>query len=100
MKKKKEELELALKRIYQSTSTFDVKTILNHIDFLTEQIEMLDQEVGTRVSSYQEDIERLDSIPGIATEWLNKSYPKLEQMLKINSQVRSYVFLGRISSWT
>ncbi len=28
---------------------------------------MLDQEVAERVSSHQEDIERLDSIPGIAT---------------------------------
>lgn len=28
---------------------------------------MLDQEVAQRVHSYQEDIERLDSIPGIAT---------------------------------
>ncbi|MDP1454673.1 transposase [Peribacillus frigoritolerans] len=44
-----------------------LKTILKHIDFLTEQIEMLDQEVEERVSSYQEDVERLDSIPGIAT---------------------------------
>lgn len=44
-----------------------LKTILKHIDFLTEQIEMLDEEVAQRVSKYQEDIERLDSIPGIAT---------------------------------
>ncbi|WP_367760803.1 transposase [Ammoniphilus sp. 3BR4] len=44
-----------------------IKTILTHIDFLTEQIEMLDQEVTQRVSSYQEDVERLDSIPGIST---------------------------------
>ncbi|MED1469221.1 IS110 family transposase [Bacillus salipaludis] len=28
---------------------------------------MLDQEISQRVSSYQEDIDRLDSIPGIAT---------------------------------
>lgn len=28
---------------------------------------MLDQEIAQRVSSHQEDIERLDSIPGIAT---------------------------------
>ncbi|WP_268921679.1 transposase [Metabacillus sediminilitoris] len=27
----------------------------------------MDQEIAQRVSSYQEDIERLDSIPGIAT---------------------------------
>jgi transposase len=43
-----------------------LKTILTHIDFLTEQIKMLDQEVAQRVISDQEDIERLDSIPGIA----------------------------------
>ncbi|MBA9029304.1 Holliday junction resolvasome RuvABC DNA-binding subunit [Peribacillus huizhouensis] len=34
---------------------------------MTEQIDMLDQEVAERVSSHQEDIEPLDSIPGIAT---------------------------------
>jgi hypothetical protein len=28
---------------------------------------MLDQEIAQRVSSYQEDIERPDSIPGIST---------------------------------
>ncbi|WP_251028138.1 MULTISPECIES: transposase [unclassified Bacillus (in: firmicutes)] len=44
-----------------------LKTILGHIDFLTEQIEMLDKEVAGRVSSHQEDVSRLDSIPGIAT---------------------------------
>lgn len=44
-----------------------IKTILIHIDFLTEQVEVLDQEVATRVESFHEDVERLDSIPGIAT---------------------------------
>ena len=67
MKKKKEELELALKGYINSHQRLMLKTILKHIDFLTEQIEMLDQEVAERVSSHQEDIERLDSIPGIAT---------------------------------
>ena len=67
MKKKKEELELALKGYINPHQRLMLKTILKHIDFLTEQIEMLDQEVAQRVSTYQEDIERLDSIPGIAT---------------------------------
>jgi transposase len=44
-----------------------LKTIVRHIDFLTEKIEMLDQEVAKRVRTNQEDLERLDSIPGIAT---------------------------------
>ncbi|MDQ1002050.1 transposase [Neobacillus niacini] len=67
MKKKKEELELALKGYINSHQRLMLKTILGHIDFLTEQIEMLDQEVADRVSSHQEDVARLDSIPGIAT---------------------------------
>ena len=67
MKKKKDELELALRGYINPHQRLMIKTILTHIDFLTEQIEMLDQEVATRLSSYQEDIERLDSIPGIAT---------------------------------
>lgn len=67
MKKKKEELILALKGYINSHQRLMLKTILMHIDFLTEQIEVLDQEVAERVSTHQEDLERLDSIPGIAT---------------------------------
>jgi transposase len=67
LKRKKDELELALKGYVNPHQRLMLKTILTHIDFLSEQIEMLDQEVAQRVSSYQEDIERLDSIPGIAT---------------------------------
>jgi transposase len=43
-----------------------LKTILGHIDFLTQQIELLDQEVAKRLLPQEEDVERLDSIPGIA----------------------------------
>jgi transposase len=66
MKRKKEELELALQGYVNPHQRLMLKTILTHIDFLTDQIEMLDREIAHRVSSYQEDIERLDSIPGIA----------------------------------
>jgi transposase len=66
MKKKKEELELALQGYVNPHQRLMIKTILTHIDFLTEQIEMLDQEIAQRVNSYEEDIERLDSIPGMA----------------------------------
>ncbi len=67
LKKKKDELELALYGYISPHQRMMLKTILNHIDFLKEQIEMLDHEVAKRVSEYQEDVERLDSIPGIAT---------------------------------
>jgi len=67
MKKKKDELELALRGYINPHQRMMIKTILTHIDFLSDQIEMLDQEITNRFTSYREDIERLDSIPGIAT---------------------------------
>lgn len=42
-------------------------TILTHIDFLSEQIILLDQEVATSVVPFHDEVDRLDSIPGIAT---------------------------------
>ncbi|MEH7483388.1 hypothetical protein V7157_20450 [Neobacillus drentensis] len=57
MKKKKDELELALKGYIQSQKRLMLKTILRHIDLLTEEIEMLDQEVAKRVRTNQEDVE-------------------------------------------
>jgi transposase len=67
LKKKKEELELALRGYISPHQRMMLKTILTHMDFLTDQIEKLDQEIAERMSSYQEDVERLDSIPGVAT---------------------------------
>lgn len=67
LKRKKDELELALQGYISPHQRLMLQTILTHIDFLTEQIDRLDQEVARRVRPYQEDIERLDSIPGIST---------------------------------
>lgn len=50
-----------------------IKTILTHIDFLSDQIEMLDLEITDRFSTYREDIERLDSIPALPLVCSNRS---------------------------
>ncbi|QGQ48017.1 IS110 family RNA-guided transposase [Metabacillus sediminilitoris] len=67
LKKKKEELELALRGYISPHQRMMLKTIITHIDFLTDQIEKVDNEIAERMSSYQDDVERLDSIPGVAT---------------------------------
>ncbi|MGP4107854.1 IS110 family transposase [Virgibacillus sp. L01] len=82
MKKKKEELKLALQGYISDHQRLMIKTILNHIDFLTKQIDMLDQEVASRVSINQEDIERLDSIPGIATRMAEQMLAELGTDIK------------------
>ncbi|MBK5446939.1 MULTISPECIES: IS110 family transposase [unclassified Peribacillus] len=94
MKKKKDDLILALNGYVNPHQRMMLKTILTHIDFLTEQIKNLDQEVAQRVSVYQENIERLDSIPGIATRMA-------EQILaEIGTDVeKQFESAARLCSW-
>ncbi|MCY9698124.1 IS110 family transposase [Paenibacillus alginolyticus] len=66
MKKKKEELELSLRGKMSAHQRLMLKTMLTHVDFLNEQITELDAEVAKRLDPFQEDIDRLDTIPGIA----------------------------------
>lgn len=67
LKSKREELELSLQGRISSHQRMMLKSILSHIDFLTEHIEMIDEEIESRLEASKEDIERLDSIPGIST---------------------------------
>jgi transposase len=66
MKKKKEELELALRGNMTAHQRLILKSMLTHIDFLSEQITELDMEVAKRLDPFQQDLDRLDTIPGVA----------------------------------
>ncbi|AFC28436.1 transposase IS116/IS110/IS902 family protein [Paenibacillus mucilaginosus 3016] len=66
MKKKKEELELALRGNMTAHQRLILKSMLTHIDFLNEQISELDMEVAKRLDPFQQDLDRLDTIPGVA----------------------------------
>jgi hypothetical protein len=65
MKKKKDDLERALFGSVGLHQKMMLKTQLSHIDFLDQQIKMLSEEVQQRMQPYEEDIELIDSIPGI-----------------------------------
>jgi transposase len=82
MKKKKDELKLALQGYIQEHQRFMIKTILDHIDFLTEQIDKLDIEIAKRMEDSQEDIERLDSIPGIGKKVAEQMIAELGTNIK------------------
>lgn len=94
MKKKKDELKLALHGSISEHQRMMLKTILNHIDFLTEQVDMLDKEVAERVTPFRDDVEILDSIPGIATRMA-------EQMLsEIGTEVKEqFPSAAHMCSW-
>jgi transposase len=71
-----------------------LKTILGHIDILTQQIELLDQEVAKRLVPQEEDIERLDSIPGFVRRMA-------EQILsEVGTNVKSqFPIAAHMCSW-
>lgn len=95
MKKKKAELELALQGTMNPHQRLMLKTMVTHIDFIDEQILLLDQEVANRLDPFQKDLERLDSIPGIAQR-------TAEQILsEIGADVGSrFPTAAHLCSWT
>lgn len=53
-----------------------LKTQLSHIDFIDKQIELLSEEIQNRMQPYEEDIELLDTIPGIGIGMeISKQFP-------------------------
>ena len=66
LKSKKDLLEKALTGLIGAHQKMLLRTQLQHIDFLNEQIETLSQEIKERMRSFEEAIEALDGIPGIS----------------------------------
>lgn len=97
MKNKKDELKLALQGYIQEHQRFMIKTIMDHIDFLTEQIDKLDKEIEKRMEDDQEDIDRLDSIPGIgrkmAEQMLAEIGPSIKEQFPTAPQLCSWAGL-------
>ncbi|MBO8161838.1 MAG: IS110 family transposase, partial [Thermosipho sp. (in: Bacteria)] len=65
MKNKRKELERALHGLVGPHQRMLLSVQLKHIDFLEEQIAMLDQEIGERLRPFEEDLELIDTIPGV-----------------------------------
>ncbi|TCO55244.1 transposase IS116/IS110/IS902 family protein [Caldanaerobacter subterraneus] len=65
LKNKKEELKKALNGLIGPHQRVMLKTQLLHIDFLDEQIALLDEEIKRRMLPFEEELERLDTIPGV-----------------------------------
>ncbi|WP_227762488.1 IS110 family transposase [Zhaonella formicivorans] len=65
LKKKKEELQRALNGLIGSHQKLMLAKQLKHIDFLDKTIAELDEEVKARMLPFEEDLELLDTIPGV-----------------------------------
>lgn len=81
MKKKKAELDLALQGDMNDHQRLMLQTMIGHIDFLDGKIESMDEEVTQRLTPFQEDLERLDTIPGIAKRTAEQILAEIGQQI-------------------
>jgi transposase len=68
LRKKMDLLKRSLQGLIGSHQKFMLKNQLNHIEYLENQIKKLDKEIETRLKPAQEEIELLDSIPGVGIQ--------------------------------
>lgn len=68
MKTKKDDLIRALKGYIQPHQQEIIGHMLSHIEFLSKQIEKLDEEIDSRMSADEELVRLLDEIPGVGKQ--------------------------------
>lgn len=93
LKNKKPELQRALKGLIGPHQKLVLKTQLRHIDFLTEEIKRLDEEVKERMLPFDEDLELLDTIPGVGRR-------TAEQIIaEIGTDMNQFPSAAHLCSW-
>lgn len=93
LKKKKEELKRALKGLVGSHQRLMLKMQLKHIDDLEDQLSKLDDEIKERMSPFEEDLERLETIPGVGRR-------TAEQIVaEIGTDMRQFPTAAHLCSW-
>lgn len=66
LRKKQDDLEQALEGSLGTHQRMLLKAQLGHIDFLDQQIEELTTEIAKRMDPFQEALDRVDTVPGLA----------------------------------
>jgi transposase len=93
LRKKIPQLQAALQGHFQSHHRFLIAEQLAHIDFLDEAITHLDQEIGQRLVPFEEELQLLDTIPGIDRRIA-------EQLLaEIGPDMERFPDGGHLASW-
>jgi transposase len=66
---------------------------LRHLDFLEAEIAQLDQEVAARLDPFQEDLERLDEIPGVGRRCAE------DILAEVGTDMSRFPTAGHLASW-
>jgi len=93
LKRKKEELKLALEGRLGDHQLQMIEIQLAHIDYLNGVIKELDEEIEKRMAPFSKDLELLDSIPGVGKQ-------TAEQILaEIGADMSRFPTPGHLCSW-
>lgn len=93
LKNKKPELQRALNGLIGRHQKLMLKTQLRHIDFLADEIKRLDEEIKERMLPFEEDLELLDTIPGVGRR-------TAEQILaEIGTDMNQFPSAAHMCSW-
>lgn len=93
MKTKKPELQKALNGLMGDHQRMMLAAQLRHIDYLDEEIARLDEEVKRRMLPFEEDLELIDTIPGVGRR-------TAEQILaEIGTDMAQFPSAAHLCSW-
>ncbi|GIQ65784.1 hypothetical protein PACILC2_43520 [Paenibacillus cisolokensis] len=93
LKNKKADLQKALHGLMGPHQRLMLKAQLRHIDDLDKLIEEIDAEVKERMTPFEEDLERLDTIPGVGRR-------SAEQILaEIGTNMDQFPSAAHLCSW-
>ena len=65
LRKKREELQEALRGLVQFHQRFILASQLRHLEYLEAEVERLDEEVARRVAPFEDMVAAVDTIPGV-----------------------------------
>ena len=93
MRGKISELERALVGKFGEHQRFLVARQLAHIDYLDEMIESVSEEIGERVRPFEEELARLDEIPGVGRQTAE------ELIAELGTDMSRFATAKHIASW-
>ena len=93
LRNKRSALEEALHGLMGAHQRMMLQSQLRHLDFLDQEIARLDEEVGQRMRPFEEDIQRVDAIPGLGRRLIE------QVVAEVGLDMSRFPSAEHLSSW-